>query len=57
MILFSYFGNKIPQLMLEPKSHIKLVKKTFQIINLKIICSFFPHNMSAFSKTVNYKPN
>lgn len=41
MIVLNYFGNKIPQLMLEPKRHTKLAKRNFQI-NLKIICSFFP---------------
>lgn len=27
LIVFNYFGNKIPQLMLEPKRHTKLAKK------------------------------
>lgn len=42
MIVFNYFGKKIPQLMLEPKRHTKLAKRNFQI-NLKIICSCSPH--------------
>lgn len=48
----NYFGNKKFQVMPELKKYIKMAKKYFYIIDH---LQFSPHNMGAFSQTVNYK--